>query len=102
MLNNKDKWQKELPRATLAISAMKHRHSGHSPFRLMHGYDPKLPGELNLTSRGRHRRVSTTTRLGKGTCGDKREATAESAQNNGPIRQEAANSKVYNGGPRPA
>ncbi|KAL3183245.1 hypothetical protein MRX96_034294 [Rhipicephalus microplus] len=24
--------------------------SGHSPFRLMHGYDPKLPGELNLAS----------------------------------------------------
>ncbi|KAL3255385.1 hypothetical protein MRX96_017300 [Rhipicephalus microplus] len=37
MLNNKDKWQKELPRATLAINATKHRHSGHSPFRLMHG-----------------------------------------------------------------
>ncbi|KAL3185392.1 hypothetical protein MRX96_005551 [Rhipicephalus microplus] len=50
MLNNKDKWQKELPRATLAINATKHRHSGHSPFRLMHGYDPKLPGELNLAS----------------------------------------------------
>ncbi|KAL3242235.1 hypothetical protein MRX96_021347 [Rhipicephalus microplus] len=50
MLNNKDKWQKELPRAMLAINATKHRHSGHSPFRLMHGYDPKLPGELNLTS----------------------------------------------------
>ncbi|KAL3178247.1 hypothetical protein MRX96_038757 [Rhipicephalus microplus] len=32
MLNNKDKWQKELPRATLAINATKHRHSGHSPF----------------------------------------------------------------------
>ncbi|KAL3204195.1 hypothetical protein MRX96_041367 [Rhipicephalus microplus] len=50
MLNNKDKWQKELPRETLAINATKHRHSGHSPFRLMHGYDPKLPGELNLAS----------------------------------------------------
>ncbi|KAL3248810.1 hypothetical protein MRX96_056350 [Rhipicephalus microplus] len=50
MLNNKDKWQKEVPQATLAINAMKHRHSGHSPFRLMHGYDPKLPGELNLAS----------------------------------------------------
>ncbi|XP_049276198.1 uncharacterized protein LOC125760327 [Rhipicephalus sanguineus] len=50
MLNSKDKWQKELPRATLAINATKHRHSGHSPFRLMHGYDPKLPGELNLAS----------------------------------------------------
>ncbi|KAL3203294.1 hypothetical protein MRX96_053258 [Rhipicephalus microplus] len=50
MLNNKDKWQKELPRATLAINATKHRHSGNSPFRLMHGYDPKLPGELNLAS----------------------------------------------------
>ncbi|KAL3218296.1 hypothetical protein MRX96_005952 [Rhipicephalus microplus] len=50
MLNNKDKWQKELPRATLANNATKHRHSGHSPFRLMHGYDPKLPGELNLAS----------------------------------------------------
>ncbi|KAL3218803.1 hypothetical protein MRX96_031340 [Rhipicephalus microplus] len=48
MLNNKDKWQKELPRATLAINATKHRHSGHSPFRLMHGYDPKLAEELNL------------------------------------------------------
>ncbi|KAL3228348.1 hypothetical protein MRX96_024009 [Rhipicephalus microplus] len=32
------------------VSATKHRHSGHSPFRLMHGYDPKLPGELNLAS----------------------------------------------------
>ncbi|KAL3211805.1 hypothetical protein MRX96_051970 [Rhipicephalus microplus] len=50
MLNNKDKWQKELPQATLAIYATKHRHSGHSPFRLMHGYDLNLPGELNLAS----------------------------------------------------
>ncbi|KAL3246788.1 hypothetical protein MRX96_057428 [Rhipicephalus microplus] len=50
MLNNKDKRQKELPRATLAINATKHRHRGHSPFQLMHGYDPKLPGELNLAS----------------------------------------------------
>ncbi|KAL3216805.1 hypothetical protein MRX96_032784 [Rhipicephalus microplus] len=48
MLNNKDKWQKELLRATLAINATKHGHSGHSPFRLMHGYDPKLPGAVNL------------------------------------------------------
>ncbi|KAL3178499.1 hypothetical protein MRX96_038396 [Rhipicephalus microplus] len=50
MLSNKDKWQTELPQAVLAINAMKHRPSGHGPFRLMHGYDPKLPAELNLAS----------------------------------------------------
>ncbi|KAL3186408.1 hypothetical protein MRX96_027457 [Rhipicephalus microplus] len=99
MLNNKDKWQKELPRATLAINATKHHHSGQSPFRLMHGYDPKLPGELNLASvEGDIDESHRLHDLARGACGGKREATAESAQNNGPIRQEAANSEVHNGG----
>ncbi|KAL1486733.1 hypothetical protein MTO96_031282 [Rhipicephalus appendiculatus] len=50
MMNRKVEWKKKLPQVVLAINATKHRYGGYSPFRLMHGYDPKLPGELNIAS----------------------------------------------------
>lgn len=43
-------WSKVLNDATLAINVSKHKHSERSPFWLMHGYNPKLPGELNIGS----------------------------------------------------
>lgn len=43
-------WSRALNDATLAINVSKPKHSDRSPFWLMHGYNPKLSGELNIGS----------------------------------------------------
>ncbi|KAK8779210.1 hypothetical protein V5799_019450 [Amblyomma americanum] len=52
VISNSESWKKELPKATFAINVTKHRLSNESPFYLMHGYDPKVPGELNIGTIG--------------------------------------------------
>ncbi|KAK8776630.1 hypothetical protein V5799_030025 [Amblyomma americanum] len=52
VIRNSESWKKVLPKATFGISVTKHRLSNQSPFYLMHGYDPKVPGELNFGTIG--------------------------------------------------
>ncbi|KAL3222965.1 hypothetical protein MRX96_027859 [Rhipicephalus microplus] len=64
----------------------------------MHGYDKKLPGELNLASvEGDIDESHRLHDLAKDARNESA-ATAEPAQNNGPIRREAASSEVDIGG----
>ncbi|KAK8772978.1 hypothetical protein V5799_012489 [Amblyomma americanum] len=52
VISNSESWKRELPKAPFAINVTKHRLSNESPFYLMHGYDPKVPGEMNIGTIG--------------------------------------------------
>lgn len=42
-LENKDDWDKLLPKVVLAINTSKQKSTGYSPFYLLHGYEPRIP-----------------------------------------------------------
>ncbi|KAL1445300.1 hypothetical protein MTO96_029256 [Rhipicephalus appendiculatus] len=48
LLSQAQNWQRLLADAVFAINVTKSEHTGYSAFWLMHGYKPKLPGELNI------------------------------------------------------
>lgn len=50
LLNEKRDWDRMLAEAVFAINVAKTQQSGYSAFWLMHGYQPRLPGELNIGS----------------------------------------------------
>lgn len=41
-------WEKILPEAVFSVNVSRQSSSRFSPFELMHGYVPKLPGQLNI------------------------------------------------------
>lgn len=42
-----DKWDYFLPQAVFVINCRKHSVHGYSPFYLMHGVEPRLPGDID-------------------------------------------------------
>lgn len=40
---NKEDWDKLLPKVVLAINTSKQKTTGYSPFYLLHGYEPRMP-----------------------------------------------------------
>lgn len=42
-MENKDDWDRLLPKAILAINISKQKTTGYSPFYLMFGYEPRIP-----------------------------------------------------------
>lgn len=41
-------WNKRLPEAVFTINVSRHKFTQHTPFKLMHGYNPRLPSLLLL------------------------------------------------------
>ncbi|XP_037528341.1 uncharacterized protein LOC119405545 [Rhipicephalus sanguineus] len=48
LLSQAQSWERMLADAVFAINVAKSEQTGYSAFWLMHGYQPKLPGELNI------------------------------------------------------
>lgn len=50
LLSQAQSWERMLADAVFAIDVAKPEQTGYSAFWLMHGYQPKLPGELNIVA----------------------------------------------------
>lgn len=48
LIDTHKNWDEVLQEAVFAINASKHKSTGMSPFYLMHGYEPTVPGQLNV------------------------------------------------------
>ncbi|KAL1437289.1 hypothetical protein MTO96_001357 [Rhipicephalus appendiculatus] len=48
LLSQAQNWERMLADTVFAINVAKSEQTGYSAFWLMHGYQPKLPGELNI------------------------------------------------------